>query len=368
VTLHNPSANVPLTITSIGDAILSGDGLPLALNLNDCTPPGASLAPGATIECIITGVEHCVNTDNEVTVVAQSTLDAGASGTITRKDQASVVVLEASLTCEKFATSPADIDEGQANHVTLPADGQAHEVTYSVKVSNTGDVDLIVTINDPNCTEQPAPFLLSANSETEVPVALCTVQLVCEQGPYVNTVTVTGVPFPQQGEVICVLDSEGNPIEASSTCSATVECRQQFTGCTPGFWKNNADKKKATAWVGYKPTDTVEFVFDIPACIPGYVDIGNKTLLAAMSDSKYGNDLNGATRKLIRHAIAALLNASSPCGLYPVDNPLEVIAMVNQALATCQVQPINRLHGTFGDWNEAGCPLNQQGSCVGVSQ
>jgi hypothetical protein len=300
--------------------------------------------------------------------VAQSTLDSSASGTITRTADASVDVLEASLTCEKFVSSPDDIDEGASNHVTLPADGQAHPVTYSVSVANTGDVDLMVTINDPNCTEQPASFLLPANSETAVPVVLCTVQLVCEEGPYVNTVTVTGVPVPQQGEVICVLDSEGNPIEASSTCSATVECRQQFTGCTPGFWKNNADKKKATAWTGYSPSQTVGSVFTIPDCIPGAADIRAKTLLAAMSDSKYGNDLNGATRKLIRHAIAALLNASSPCGLYPVDNPLEVIAMVNTALATCEVGPINRLHGTFGAFNEAGCPLNQQGSCVGVSQ
>ena len=34
-------------------------------------------------------------------------------------------------------------------------------------------------------------------------------------------------------------------------------------GCTPGFWKNNADKKGATQWTApYDPNDLVSSVFD----------------------------------------------------------------------------------------------------------
>jgi hypothetical protein len=109
-------------------------------------------------------------------------------------------------------------------------------------------------------------------------------------------------------------------------------------GCTPGFWKQS---QHLDAWVGFAPTDTFEAVFgvDVP---------GDPSLLQAL------NARGGGINALERHAVAALLNASSP----DVDYPLtvsEVIAKVQAAIANGTIE---QTKNEFESFNELGCPLS----------
>ena len=114
--------------------------------------------------------------------------------------------------------------------------------------------------------------------------------------------------------------------------------RKGGEGCTPGFWKQD---HHFDSWVGFLPTDSFEAVFgvDVP---------GNPTLLDAL------NSGGGGINALMRHAVAALLNASNP----DVDSDFtvaEVIALVQEAIATGDFE---RIKNILAAANEQGCPLN----------
>jgi hypothetical protein len=128
-------------------------------------------------------------------------------------------------------------------------------------------------------------------------------------------------------------------------CSGTIECGRcdiglicvdnicmVEEGCSPGFWKNNAgldynykngkDKKKQddNCWCGGYTADTrLDTVFVNPP-------VPSDTMIDAIN---YGGK-GGQVYNMLRHAVAALLNACS------VDYPFsadEIINMVNDALA-----------------------------------
>jgi hypothetical protein len=118
------------------------------------------------------------------------------------------------------------------------------------------------------------------------------------------------------------------------------------TGCTPGYWKQ---KHHFDSWdaTGYLPTQTVASVF-------GLLDpsIDNRTLAQALAMN--GGGLNA----LIRHAVAALLNAAHPdvnSVAYPT--PASVIAATQAAVAG-GAATIESTKNAFEAANEAGCPLN----------
>jgi hypothetical protein len=129
-------------------------------------------------------------------------------------------------------------------------------------------------------------------------------------------------------------------------------------GLTPGFWKNNAANQDAIAWprtpsgtLIYEPSQTVGSVFDIPNQYASYADV---TLEDAL-------DLNGGgVNALLRHAVAALLNATQPLVAYPITSA-EVIARTNAALASGSNQSINSLKDQFDKWNNLGADLDQFG-------
>jgi hypothetical protein len=116
------------------------------------------------------------------------------------------------------------------------------------------------------------------------------------------------------------------------------------TGCTPGYWKqkHHFDTWEAT---GYLPTQTVASVFG-----PLDPSIDGLTLEQAL---KLGG---GGLNALIRHAVAALLNAAHPdvnSTAYPT--PAHVIAATQAAVAGGTVEATKN---AFEAANEAGCPLS----------
>ena len=134
-----------------------------------------------------------------------------------------------------------------------------------------------------------------------------------------------------------------SPSTSTSTSTTTPEGGE---GCTPGFWKNNADKKGASQWTDpYDPTDLVSSVFaDAPTAI------GSKTLLAGLQQG--GGDLDALTR----HAIAAVLSAAHPGVDYPL-TVAEIVDMVNDAYNG--LTDVEDLKDLLAGFNEAGCSISQ---------
>jgi uncharacterized repeat protein (TIGR01451 family) len=153
--------------------------------------------------------------------------------------------------------------------------------------------------------------------------------LATDPNPLVNTVTVHYNPqgFP-------------NVITATARESVVVT-RPGGEGCTPGFWKQT---QHFDSWVGFSPNQTLESVFDVPDAL----GLDNVTLAQALA-------LNGGgVNALLRHAVAALLNASNP----DVDFDLtaaQVISATNAALASGNYEAQKNI---FERLNQQGCPLS----------
>lgn len=95
-------------------------------------------------------------------------------------------------------------------------------------------------------------------------------------------------------------------------------------GLTPGYWKNHLDDWPPT---GFSPNDSFFGVFSEAEGAAAWPEPGDITLDEAVNMK--GNSVNS----LIRHAVAAILNAAHP----DVDYNLtvgEVVALVNNAFAT----------------------------------
>lgn len=109
-------------------------------------------------------------------------------------------------------------------------------------------------------------------------------------------------------------------------------------GCTPGYWKQ---AHHFDSWAGFAPSDKFEAVFGVQ--VPG-----NPSLLDALKAK------GGGINALERHAVAALLNASSGDVDYPL-SVSQVIAKVQDAIANGTVE---QTKDEFEGFNELGCPLS----------
>jgi hypothetical protein len=130
-------------------------------------------------------------------------------------------------------------------------------------------------------------------------------------------------------------------------------------GCTPGFWKNNAEKWDAVAWVGYDPNDSFNTVFGVsipPLSGNGKNVVTNPTLLDALNANGSGINL------LARSAVAALLNASNPNVAYAMSGP-QVIASVQAAIGAGPA-PIQALGEQLDSYNNAGASIDQHGNPI----
>lgn len=127
--------------------------------------------------------------------------------------------------------------------------------------------------------------------------------------------------------------------DGAGATSIPVDCApEEISGCTPGYWKQT---QHFDSWVGYARTDSFEAVFgrDVP---------GTPTLLDALRGR------GGGLTALMRHATAALLNASSAEVSYPYGTS-EVVKLFQKAVDSGDYDTTKDL---FAGLNETGCPLN----------
>jgi hypothetical protein len=135
--------------------------------------------------------------------------------------------------------------------------------------------------------------------------------------------------------------------ETTTTTTTTTAPPGDGEGCTPGFWKNHPEAWEGT---GFAIDQTLGDVFD-PAGLGAFADV---TLLDALS-LRGGSTVAGAKQILLRHAVAALLNSASlDFGM----STAEVIAMVDEALASNDREEILAAADVLAALNEAGCPLS----------
>ena len=135
---------------------------------------------------------------------------------------------------------------------------------------------------------------------------------------------------------------------STSTSTTTTTTPEGGEGCTPGFWKNNADKKGATQWTApYDPEDLVSSVFSAAPTA-----IGDKTLVAGLQQG--GGQLDALTR----HAIAAVLSAAHPGVDYPL-TVAEIVDMVNAAYLSNDADVVEDTKDVLAGFNEAGCSISQ---------
>lgn len=126
-------------------------------------------------------------------------------------------------------------------------------------------------------------------------------------------------------------------------------------GCTPGYYKNL--KKHLFAWTdaGYDPDQLVSSVFSEAGNAP-YAALGGATLHEGLS-FRGGDSVAEKAEILLRAAIAAVLNADGPNVSYSFTSA-DIIADVNAALLSQDIDDILDLAKELDDENNAGCPLD----------
>jgi hypothetical protein len=235
---------------------------------------------------------------------------------------------------------------------------------FDIIITNCGDVPLeVISIDDPAVGPVlPAGPLVPGESETVSVVideALC---VDTDNGFEVeNTVTVT---------------SEGETDTATDVCPCEEETGGE--GCTPGFWKqkNNRDYPEDSCWCDtYKSNPNLTEVYSEAAlaAIPhvsarkekNSAGFTEETLDDAL-DFQGGGDLEGAVRKLLRHGTAALLNACTlnGGGNYP-ESASTIISDINAAIATQDIETIDNLKNSYGNWNEC-LPCTMNANCMDI--
>ncbi len=148
---------------------------------------------------------------------------------------------------------------------------------------------------------------------------------------------------PQQGEVIAILVDIG---ETWQNIIIELEVPSYYEGLTPGYWKNHVCE-----WVGYQPSDRIDDVFDIPEEAPDWIP--SLPIYLGLW-FKGGNSVLGATKILLHHAIAAVLNTAHPDVDYPLTE-YEIVTQVNDALASLNRTTMLTLKDTLDAYNNNGC-------------
>jgi len=282
------------------------------------------------------GALVCGDTDldpgDDTTCTGSFIVAGSGSNTVTATGDSQLETVEAEDT-EPFTVENPAIDVTKVCEVT---DGGS-SITWTIDVDNTGDVTLAVEAED----TRHGP-LFNGNMDAGDNFNVSFVEFL-GPGTYVDTASATGTH--QLGTV---------------SDDSTAECTLEFAeGLTPGFWKANAEKWDAGAWLEL-PEDDFNSVFgtDVELRLAkGNADTDkgtsdNPTLFGALGAR--GGDENA----LARHCVAAKLNAEEGHIDYPMSRA-EVIAQCADALNGGDSDEINDLKDLLDEQNNLGADISQ---------
>ncbi|MHC4425384.1 MAG: DUF7507 domain-containing protein [Planctomycetota bacterium] len=218
-------------------------------------------------------------------------------------------------------------------------------VTYTICIKNTGEWPLEhVVVMDPHLGGILPGF----------PAVLAPGETVCIDFPYV-------VQDDDPCPLVNCAKVRSDPLGPMTNCVKDEDCARICPehcgggdeGCTPGFWKNHPG-----CWCGlYHPDDLIGSVFDLGGLSNDLNGDGKPDTLMDALKYKGGKGAEGAARNLLRHAVAALLNACDP----DVDYPLslgEVKELVKIYVETPDRGGMLALKDFFDALNNLGCPID----------
>ena len=242
-------------------------------------------------------------------------------------------------------------------NVVIPQVVVGGEVIFTYVVTNTGTIRLAVdksagVFDDNGTPNNPADDFFAVyisgdtNNDGWLDLGETWVfrspRFTAKQGGLTNTATVIG----------------RDPTTDRSTSDSDIARYRTagMEGHTPGFWKTNVDTKDAIAW----PRDSDgRLVFD-PNQLASTLFTGLPAQFASLTLTQ-GLDVNGGgIAALLRHAIAAVLNATHPEIAYPL-SVREIIERVNAALASGNARQIEALQDLLRGYNELGSDLDANG-------
>jgi hypothetical protein len=128
-------------------------------------------------------------------------------------------------------------------------------------------------------------------------------------------------------------------------------------GCTPGFWKNHTEAWNQDPADHYDPNQTLDELFDFPDALASFRTV---KLVDAL-DGGGGPGVPGATKILMRAAVAAFNNAAAETIGYPYrrfDDPGDMTDTINALLAGQNRANIIAYAGVLDAANNLGCPIN----------
>jgi hypothetical protein len=270
-------------------------------------------------------------------------------GQYTDSDPAWVKCIDNSIPCidiEKLISVDAGASWNDADTEAEAVETEAGiGVLYQLIVTNCGNVDLTeVTINDTvlGILDYPVGDLAAGDSialDSGTIPELDQPGRCDEPGAFENVASVEAYTTNRGTKV-----TDSDP--------AWVYCLVRGEeGCTPGYWKQ---PKHLEAWLDYDPSNGFFDIFGREITIRWKLKKGkplpltNPTLLQALQAK------GGGINALVRHAVAALLNAINPDinNAYTVD---EIILLTQIAIDSGSYRSTKDL---FVESNEAGCPLN----------
>jgi hypothetical protein len=259
-------------------------------------------------------------------------------------------------------SNPTTLED--ADKAPGPALVTGTDVVWTYQVLNNGDTTLEIaslvddfgTPNDGNDDFTPAPILAGGFNlgdadqddvfdpgETWLFTSQGAQGYAVQAGPYVNRID--------------VLATAPDETSASDFDLNHHIGQANGEGLTPGFWKNNAAMHDAVAW----PRDALgDLIYDPSQTVASVFSAAPANLAAApLSEAlDFGG---GGANALLRHAVAALLNATHPEVAYPLTAP-QIIAQVNAALASGNSGQINALKNRLDGFNTLGSDLDQHGN------
>jgi hypothetical protein len=310
-------------VTNTGDTQLSTVGVIDDQGI-DVSCPKTVLAAGESMTCTATGKAVTGQYCNVGT--ASGTPSGGTA--VTASDPACYFGIWPEIKIKKL-TNGEDADTAPGPNVIV-----GNTVLWTYVVTNTGDVQLTaVKVTDDKGVTVSCPKTVLQPSETMT----CTASGKAVAGQYSNIGTAVGTPADAANV------TASDPSHYFGQAAGTQ-------GCSHGYWKNHTDSWPPT---GYSPSQKVSTVFSQAAIYPA---LGNSTLLQAL-DFLGGSDLQGAAEILLKQAVAAVLNAAHPGLAYP-RTVGQVVADVNNALASGNRDTMLVLAAALDADNNLGCPLN----------
>jgi len=334
----NPADPIDCTITveNTGEETLTNcvvsDDLTGVLAL-PATLTAGQIAAVATQTTVTDAMITAMTVTNTATITCDT---AQGFDPVTALDTASIEVRSVDGDVDKNCEPDSQLEPG-----TINWDWTVTNTSPDEKSALDVSCDGFSTINDPEAQDDLLTVLVFGGTATNM-----WTESGLGDASYSNEITCT---FTAQ-------DDRSFEIMADATC--VVE-PTGGAGCTPGFWKNNADKKDYAAWPASAIMDfSFSSVFDrvITIDVKGKGNtITDPTLEEALGAT--GGEINA----LARHGVAAYLNSIDDEVDYP-HSTNEVIEWVQDGVDNPNETDTHK--NELAEANEIGCTQNQKGEPI----